>query len=150
MSIHASALEGRAASVVVPEAAADWQRVSFCTCHPDGCRSTSIIAFLGCHASCRLFLLPQLENLTCSRAGSQSSSCCMCFPPCTLNALFAVLQLDKLSPKQMQWLMAAASWTQRAYSAAQRAKAWLAARPLVMAAIAVLLLALLLRRLGWV
>lgn len=59
------------------------------------------------------------------------------------------LQLDKLSPTQMQWLMAAATYTQRALQAAQRARAWLAARPLVMAAIAVLFLALLLRWLGW-
>jgi hypothetical protein len=49
----------------------------------------------------------------------------------------------------MQWLMAAATYTQRALQAAQRARAWLAARPLVMAAIVVLFLALLLRWLGW-
>jgi hypothetical protein len=58
-------------------------------------------------------------------------------------------QLDKLSPTQMQWLMAAATWTQRALQAAQRARAWLVARPLVMAAIVVLFLAVLLRRFGW-
>jgi hypothetical protein len=59
------------------------------------------------------------------------------------------LQLDKLSPKQMQWLMAAATYTQRAVRAAQQARAWLAARPLVIAALIVLFLALLLRWLGW-
>lgn len=59
-------------------------------------------------------------------------------------------QLDKLSPRQLQWLVAAAAFVQRSILAAQRARTYLAARPLLAAALVVLLLALLLRWRGWV
>ena len=57
--------------------------------------------------------------------------------------------MERLSERQMRWLMTAAAGVQRAFAAAQRAKAYFTARPLLAAALVVLVIAILLRLLGW-
>ena len=58
------------------------------------------------------------------------------------------MQMDRLTPQQMQWLMRAATGAQRAYSYYRSFRAYLAANPLMAAALVMLLLAILLRLFG--
>jgi len=103
-----------------------------------------------CSSATQDRLLTQTIALPSSHLRSDFKSTSNAHPLRLILARLSFSQLDKLSPRQLQWLVAAAAFVQRSILAAQRARTYLAARPLLAAALVVLLLALLLRWRGWV
>lgn len=69
---------------------------------------------------------------------------------CFIEMSFVVPQMNKLTPVQMAFMIKTATRLQQAYSAAKSAVQYLMLHPLMLLAVVALLLAVLLRLLGWV
>ena len=66
-----------------------------------------------------------------------------------MTASAPCVQMKKLTPGQMAMLMKTAAVGQRAYAGAKAAWQYLLARPVILVSLVVLIIAVLLRLLGW-